>query len=45
MTGKYKVKAENLIPLYNEAKDLERQFTDISYQHIKREYNKRLLIN
>jgi len=40
MTGKYKVKADKLIPLYNDAKDLERQFTDISYQHIKREFNK-----
>ena len=40
MTGKYKVNADKLIPLYNDAKYLERQFTNISYQHIKREYNK-----
>ena len=40
MTGKYQVKAENLIPLYNSAKILDEQFDYIEYRHIKREFNK-----
>ena len=40
MTGKYQVKAENLIPLYNSAKILDEQFDYIEYRHIRREFNK-----
>ena len=40
MTGKYNVKAENLKPLYEEAKLLAENFDNINYKHIKREYNK-----
>ncbi len=40
MTGVYKVKAENLIPLYEKAKQLETYFDKINYSHIKREFNK-----
>jgi deoxyadenosine/deoxycytidine kinase/ribonuclease HI len=40
MSGKYQVKAENLIPLYNAAKILESEFNLISYHHIRREFNK-----
>lgn len=40
MSGKYQVKAENLIPLYNAAKLLESEFNIISYHHIGREFNK-----
>jgi ribonuclease HI len=40
MMGKYQVKAENLMPLYNSAKILEEQFDYIEYRHIKREFNK-----
>ena len=40
MIGKYQVKAQNLIPLYNCAKLLEEQFDYIEYKHIKREFNK-----
>ena len=40
MTGKYNVKAENLKPLYEEAKLLSENFNNINYKHIKREYNK-----
>lgn len=40
MSGKYQVKAENLIPLYNAAKLLESEFNIISYHHIRREFNK-----
>ena len=40
MTGKFQVKAENLIPLYNTAKELESRFNSVQYQHVKREFNK-----
>ena len=40
MTDVYKVKAENLIPLYEKAKQLETYFDKINYSHIKREFNK-----
>jgi deoxyadenosine/deoxycytidine kinase/ribonuclease HI len=39
MMGKYQVKAENLIPLYNSAKILDEQFDHIEYRHIRREFN------
>ncbi len=41
MTGKYKVKSENLILLYDKAKELEKQFNVIVYNHIYRNLNKR----
>ena len=41
MTGKYKVKSENLILLYKKAKELEKQFDIIIYNHIYRNLNKR----
>ena len=40
VTGKFQVRAENLLPLYNQVKILENCFTNISYQHIRREFNK-----
>lgn len=39
MTGKYKVKAPHLIPLYNEAKELI-QDIDVVFLYIPREQNK-----
>ena len=41
VTGKYQVRATNLIPLHNTVKMLERQFDEIKYEHVKREFNKR----
>jgi ribonuclease HI len=41
MKGEYKVKSVNLINLYNQAKDLEKMFDSIEFQHIYRENNKR----
>jgi ribonuclease HI len=41
MKGEYKVKSENLINLYNQAKLLEKEFDFISFKHIYRENNKR----
>jgi ribonuclease HI/probable phosphoglycerate mutase len=40
MTGTYKVKAENLLPLYTEAMELSKRFRIIKFNHIKRELNK-----
>jgi ribonuclease HI len=41
MKGEYKVNSENLIGLYNEAKQLEKEFHNIHYEHIYRNKNKR----
>ena len=41
MKGLYKVKAENLYKLYENAKKLEKQFTTVSYNHVYRDKNKR----
>ncbi len=41
MKGEYKVKSENLINLYNQAKILEKEFNFITFKHIYRENNKR----
>jgi ribonuclease HI len=41
MNKKYKVKSHNLIPLFNDAKELEKYFDSISYQHIYRNENSR----
>ena len=40
MIGIYKVKAENLLPLHNEAMTLAKQFRIIKFNHIKRDLNK-----
>ncbi len=39
MLGSYKVKHPHLKPLYNQAKELEKQLEKVELQHIKREYN------
>ena len=41
ITGKWKVKNENLKKLYNKAKDFENRFNYITFTHIYREGNKR----
>ena len=41
MTGKYKCNSENLLPLYNTAKELSKKFVDIKFQHVYRNFNKR----
>jgi ribonuclease HI len=41
MTGVYKVSSENLIELYKTAKQLEKSFDIISYNHVYRKDNKR----
>ena len=41
LAGVYKVKAENLKPLFAEAIELLRQFSQVSISHVMREFNKR----
>lgn len=41
MTGVYKVNSENLIELYKTAKQLEKSFDSISFNHVYRKDNKR----
>jgi ribonuclease HI len=39
ITGRYRVKSDNLIPLYNEAKRLSANFGKISFKWVKRDNN------
>ena len=41
MIGKYNCNSENIIELYNKAKELEKKFENIYYVHILRNFNKR----
>ncbi len=41
MNGEFKVKSENLYTLYNNAKELEKKFNSITFNHIYRSSNKR----
>ena len=41
MTGQYKCKSPNLIELYEKAKELEKQFEELHFNHILRNENKR----
>ena len=41
MKGLYKCKSDNLIHLYNLAKELEKSFDHIEYNHVMRNMNKR----
>jgi ribonuclease HI len=40
MKGIYRVKNEKLIPLFQEAVKLSRQFKRFNIEHVRREYNK-----
>ena len=40
MKGVYKVKHPGLQPLFEEAKSLARQIGKVTYEHVRREYNK-----
>src|SRR5829696_7357829 len=40
MNGEYRVKHPDLLPLYQEATRLQRQFDDVSISHVRREMNK-----
>lgn len=40
MKGEYKVKAPQIKELFVQAKDLVRQFNEVSFNHVRREFNK-----
>jgi len=40
LTGQYRVKHENMKPLYERAQRLIRQFKQVDFEHITRKYNK-----
>ena len=41
MNGTYKCKSPNLIELYDRAKELEKNFDEMFYEHVLRNFNKR----
>jgi ribonuclease HI len=41
MNGEYRVKNENLKSLYEDARALVRRLDEVSFQHVRREFNKR----
>ena len=41
MTGKYRVKSESLLPLWQQARELSRQFEGFSIRHVPRTKNRR----
>jgi ribonuclease HI len=41
MNGAYKVKNEGLLPLYRQARDLVKEFDQVTIRHVRREQNKR----
>lgn len=40
MNGQYRVRHENMIPLYNKATQLAKQFQRVQYEHVTRNFNK-----
>lgn len=40
LTGEYRVLNQNLLRLYNQIKELEKNFSKVTYTHIRREFNK-----
>lgn len=41
ISGQYKVQSPNLLGIYNECKELTKQFEQIEFQHVYRDNNKR----
>lgn len=41
LRGEFKVKSPSIAPLFQRAKQLEKQIGQVTYEHIYREYNKR----
>jgi ribonuclease HI len=41
MKGTWRVKSDNLIPYWQQAKKLEKKFSKIEYNHVYRKNNKR----
>jgi ribonuclease HI len=40
MRGEYRVKNSGLLPLYEQARALARQIGDVTFEHVRREFNK-----
>ena len=40
MRGEYRVKSRGLQPLYEQARALTRQIGDVTFEHVRREFNK-----
>lgn len=40
MQGRYRVKNENIMPLFEEARALSAKIPDIAFEHVRRELNK-----
>jgi ribonuclease HI len=40
MLGSYRVKNEKLLPLYQQARQLAARIGDVTFEHVRREYNK-----
>jgi ribonuclease HI len=40
MLGQYRVKSPGLQPLYEQARALTRQIGDVTFEHVRREFNK-----
>lgn len=40
LSGRFKIKAPNLLPLVGEIRQLEREFSKVNYTHVYREKNK-----
>ncbi|MCP5464947.1 MAG: ribonuclease HI family protein [Deltaproteobacteria bacterium] len=40
MRGEYRVKNPNILPLFQKAKQLAKEFADIKFEHVRREFNK-----
>ena len=41
LTGEYKIKSAGLIPIYSQIKELLKEYPEVSYEHIRREFNKK----
>ena len=41
MLGEYRVKSPGLQPLHEQARTLVRQIGDVTFEHVRREFNKR----
>ena len=41
LRGEFKVKSPSIAPLFQRAKQLEKQISKVTYEHVYREYNKR----
>lgn len=40
MNGIYRVKNDNVIPLFKRATELRKNFTSLTFEHVRREFNK-----